>query len=326
MVELQRLFAGLAGSLRKCINPFPFVLNYTDPDGSSINVFRQLDAHEFLNTLLERMDTHLRALDISSSTINTLVSDLFTGQLANVIVCDQCGCVSQKYESFHSLLLEIKQASSLEQALHSYVQGEKLAGSNMYFCGQCNIKVPALKRTCLASAPPHLILTLKRFEFNYDTLLKMKLNNYVTFPHALDLYPYSTHALLKSNQDEHGDATAEVKLEKEDRALWEYELAGVVVHSGTAQGGHYYSYIRERVFGADGTCEGSWREYNDQNVTNFDEKRLPEQCFGGVKNNNYIDHSAYMLFYDRKRPSLFSSPKGDSNTSLNTKTAASTPV
>lgn len=47
------------------------------------------------------------------------------------------------------------------------IKGDTLDGDNAYFCERCNKKVPAVKRVCLKKLPDHLILTLKRFEFDF---------------------------------------------------------------------------------------------------------------------------------------------------------------
>jgi ubiquitin C-terminal hydrolase len=41
-----------------------------------------------------------------------------------------------------------------------------------------------------------------------------------------------------------------------------YRLKGVVIHTGTSVGGHYYSLIRNN------NAEG-WLKFNDQNVVEF---------------------------------------------------------
>jgi hypothetical protein len=41
---------------------------------------------------------------------------------------------------------------------------------------------------------------------------------------------------------------------------YEYVLRGCVVHTGSAHGGHYYSFIQERL---EGDQEGKWYEFND---------------------------------------------------------------
>ena len=82
-----------------------------------------------------------------------------------------------------------------------------------------------------------------------------------------------------------------------------FELVGVLVHSGTAESGHYYSYIRERP--STGAKE-SWVEFNDETVSPWDPIHMEHHCFGGsdppgpegVLQYDRV-YSAYMLFYQR---------------------------
>jgi ubiquitin carboxyl-terminal hydrolase 34 len=81
-----------------------------------------------------------------------------------------------------------------------------------------------------------------------------------------------------------------------------FELVGVLVHSGTAESGHYYSYVRERP-SAGG--KQPWVEFNDEIVTSWDSSTMETCCFGGPDarpvNDTIYDksYSAYMLFYQR---------------------------
>lgn len=91
-----------------------------------------------------------------------------------------------------------------------------------------------------------------------------------------------------------------------------FELVGVLVHSGTAESGHYYSYIRNRL-SPSGSPE--WFEFNDSEVSSFDPSTIPAACYGGTDGvtrdamgQTYAlskPYSAYMLFYERS--SLLSS-------------------
>ena len=64
-----------------------------------------------------------------------------------------------------------------------------------------------------------------------------------------------------------------------------YELVGVLVHSGTADSGHYYSYIKERRAQpvARGASGSSWLHFNDTLVEPFDERDIPKACYGGME-------------------------------------------
>merc|ERR1719394_424305 len=88
----------------------------------------------------------------------------------------------------------------------------------------------------------------------------------------------------------------------------EYELIGVTVHTGTADGGHYYAFIRDRT-----SVKDKWYSFNDAEVKAFDPSQIASECFGGEMNSRTYDqvtdkfmdlsiektNSAYMLFYER---------------------------
>lgn len=62
-----------------------------------------------------------------------------------------------------------------------------------------------------------------------------------------------------------------------DESYYEYQLVGVLVHSGSADAGHYYSFIKDRSR----TSKNRWLEFNDTYVREFDVKNLGTECFGG---------------------------------------------
>ena len=70
-----------------------------------------------------------------------------------------------------------------------------LEGDNAYFCEKCDNKVKALKRVCLKTLPEVLCITLKRFEFDFETMEKFKLNTYCSFPEVLSLQPYTREGI-----------------------------------------------------------------------------------------------------------------------------------
>ena len=120
----------------------------------------------------------------------------------------------------------------------------------------------------------------QRFELNYETFMREKVNDRFEFPQTLDLYPYSTEGVAwkqrhdakvaaaaaatpkpEPGADDADDATPVVAdvgeprpYEAHPKEYYEYELVGVVVHMGTADSGHYYSLIRER---GDGPSDAS---------------------------------------------------------------------
>jgi hypothetical protein len=154
-------------------------------------------------------------------------------------------------------------------------------------------RVTALKRDCLKALPHVLFIQLKRFEFDYDTLLNVKLNDRCEFPASLNIYPYTKEYNMHYEDDY--DTSSNSQSHLVDR--YRYDLVGIVIHQGTSDSGHYYSFVKNRS----GDSSDAWYEYNDTRVTPFDFSKLEETCFGGTDVNGRIRHNnAYMLVYEKR--------------------------
>ena len=106
---------------------------------------------------------------------------------------------------------------TIEKALENYLKPEKLEGENQYFCGKCNIKVDATKGSKFTEFPKILTLHLNRFDLDYNTFKRKKLNNKMTFPLILNmnkfLKPYEE--IVKLNElDPQNNNTVKINDEK----------------------------------------------------------------------------------------------------------------
>ena len=64
------------------------------------------------------------------------------------------------------------------------------------------LQVGVLKRTTLATLPPTLLITLKRFELDFYTMQTTKMDHRVEFPIDLNMMPYSTDYINKDRTSE----------------------------------------------------------------------------------------------------------------------------
>ena len=127
--------------------------------------------------------------------------------------------------------LEIKNKRSIVDSLDVYTQSELLEGDNKFYCDTCGAHMTAVKRTVIKTLPQYLMLHLKRFEFDFRTYRNRKIDDRCEFPLELDMTKY----ISVSGQPSPPPGT------------YIYELEGVLVHSGTADSGHYYSYCMDRM-------------------------------------------------------------------------------
>ncbi|XP_055789821.1 ubiquitin carboxyl-terminal hydrolase 42-like isoform X2 [Salvelinus fontinalis] len=168
-----------------------------------------------------------------------LVSFLFSHDVkqrgtAFEVKCFNCKAVSDTFDPYLDVALEIKTAPSITKALEQFVKPEQLDGENAYRCAKCKKMVPASKRFTIHRSANVLTISLKRFA-NYNG---GKIAKDVRYAECLDLRPFMSQS--------HGEPQV-------------YVLYAVLVHSGfSCHAGHYYCYVK--------ASNGQWYQLNDSSV------------------------------------------------------------
>ncbi|KAG0647567.1 Ubiquitin-specific-processing protease 34 [Hyphodiscus hymeniophilus] len=283
--ETQRLFSFMQNSLKRYVDPAILAGSIRTYEEAPIDVSVQMDVDEFYNLLFDRWEGQILSPEAKKK-----FRSFYGGQLVQQVKSKECSHISERLEPFSAIQCDIKGKTCLQESLQAYVDGEVMEGDNKYKCSTCDRHVDAVKRACLKDIPDNLIFHLKRFDFNLRTLTRSKINDYFSFPPKIDMRPYKVEHLTEGLEEGPEDV---------------FELVGVLVHSGTAESGHYYSYIRERPSNSE---KENWIEFNDDIVGAWDPSYMEGNCFGGVDYRGTLDnnnlqydksYSAYMLFYQR---------------------------
>jgi ubiquitin C-terminal hydrolase len=76
---------------------------------------------------------------------DTLIQQLYTGLLSNLIICQQCGVSRKREETFLDLPIQVKGLAGVEESLKQFFEFDKLEDTNKLFCDNCNEKTDTLK-------------------------------------------------------------------------------------------------------------------------------------------------------------------------------------
>uniref|UniRef100_A0A8C1M459 ubiquitinyl hydrolase 1 n=1 Tax=Cyprinus carpio TaxID=7962 RepID=A0A8C1M459_CYPCA len=312
--QLQVIFGHLAASRLQYYVPRGFWKQFR-LWGEPVNLREQHDALEFFNSLVDSLDEALKALGHPA-----MLSKVLGGSFADQKICQGCPHRYECEESFTTLNVDIRNHQNLIDSMEQYVKGDLLEGANAYHCEKCNKKVDTVKRLLIKKFPPVLAIQLKRFDYDWERECAIKFNDYFEFPRELDMEPYTVAGVAKlEGSDVHPENQViqqNEPSEPEPPCSSRYRLVGVLVHSGQASGGHYYSYIIQRNGSG---CEGErnrWYKFDDGDVTECkmdDDEEMKNQCFGGEYMGEVFDHmmkrmsyrrqkrwwNAYILFYER---------------------------
>ncbi|KAM9556254.1 uncharacterized protein ACIB01_007998 isoform 3-T3 [Guaruba guarouba] len=224
------------------------VINGLKRIGKHFHYGSQEDAHEFLSFTVDALQKAClngsTKLDISSQA-TTLIYQIFGGYLRSRVKCLNCKAVSDTYEPFLDITLDIKTVTSITKALEQFVKPEQLDGENSYKCSKCKNMVPASKRYTIHRSSKVLTVSLKRFA----NFTGGKINKDVKYPEYLDLRAYMSQSM--------GEPLI-------------YALYAVLVHSGfNCNAGHYICFIK--------AGNGFWYRMNDAIVERSDIKTVLNQ-------------------------------------------------
>ncbi|XP_069185948.1 ubiquitin carboxyl-terminal hydrolase 24 isoform X1 [Procambarus clarkii] len=331
--QLQMVFGHLMESQLQYYVPDKFWKCFR-MDGQPVNVREQQDAFEFYTRLTEQIDDYLKSQQRES-----VFAQRFEGVYSIQRLCQNCPHRYEREEPFLALNLTVTKCHDLQDSLDQFVKGELLEGDNAYYCEKCNQKRTAIIRTCVKSLPPVLVIQLKRFGYDWEASRALKFDDYFKFPWILDMSPYTAEGLAEQEEDPGGgesrtvpspDLTDSLLSSKvntsthtpgKSRTLKAsshtprintrvhhkggvYELVGVIVHSGQASAGHYYSYIKDcRGDPLTNPNKGRWFKFNDTSVeqVEMNDTLLEQECFGGTYKAKVSYDSSNPLPEDRLR-------------------------
>lgn len=142
--------------------------------------------------------------------------------------------------------LQIKGLKGVRESLKELFTWENFTGDNQLTCDSqtCGgIKTDSSKGININKLPMVMTLCLYRFELDYETWSRKKLDDKFEYPLELDMLQYMSEE-------------AKTTIKSTDDHI--YELKSIVIHRGGAYGGHYYAYIKDDL------GEGNWHLQDDE--------------------------------------------------------------
>jgi uncharacterized UBP type Zn finger protein len=150
-LELQSLFAEMQ-SASSAVNPTNILTKL------EVDTRIQEDAQEFLLKLLHQLDDSIDGVNSTSK-----MTTLFEGRVVQVIRCLHVDFEKRRRERFLDLSVDVPSSDGeLEDAIAALLLPEQLQD---YSTGPHGLQA-AERRVAIASLPPLLLVTLKRFAFD----------------------------------------------------------------------------------------------------------------------------------------------------------------
>ncbi|KYM95785.1 Ubiquitin carboxyl-terminal hydrolase 64E [Cyphomyrmex costatus] len=325
--QLQKLFLNLQTSTRSAVETTSLTKSF---GWDSTEAWQQHDIQELCRVMFDALEQKFKNTEQAD-----LINRLYEGKMTDYVKCLECGTEKSREDTFLDIPLPVRPFgsnvayNSVEEAIRAFVQYETLEGANQYHCEKCNKKCDAHKGLKFTKFPYLLTLHLKRFDFDYKTFHRIKLNDKVTFPYVLNLNSFISSTTSQESPGGEEDIGLGIKCddssttdsgidmsngpstssctthnhenEKNRNACmlgkgpYTYELFSIMIHSGSASGGHYYAYIKD-------FRTQEWLCFNDQSVTQITDDDIHKTYGGGPSRVYYSgayssSTNAYMLMY-----------------------------
>jgi len=232
--------------------------DFSQNDSSEFLIFLLNTFHSGMPKLKEKINEGTKSVldTVCRKYINSMIDkndyskivELFYGIKVTLLINSKEEIVSTIPEPFfvvHLPIPEIREPT-IEQCFDLFMEDELLEDDNGILNPETNEKENMIKRTIIWNLPKILIIDLQRFKF---TNVAKKKQDFIRFTEYLDLSKYNNSR---------------------------YELYGISNHSGSVNGGHYTSHIKNK--------NGKWYHYNDTIVKE-------------VHTNEIFSPKAYCLFY-----------------------------
>lgn len=382
--QLQKLFVNLQTSPKSAVETTDLTRSF---GWDSAEGWQQHDIQELCRVMFDALEQKFKNTKQAD-----LINRLYEGKMIDYVKCLECNTEKQREDKFLDIPLPVRPFGSavayenIEDALRAFVQPEILEDNNQYHCETCNKKCNAHKGLKFTKFPYILTLHLKRFDFDYQTFHRIKLNDKVTFPQSLNLNNFvnatasqaqvgvdkCTTTVVTESTNGNGSSTMQMETaeifmktydecsttdsgsaleedssfqngtsvssstttpndqymnQEDDEGIdmelngdskspsvsnfnapgpYVYELFAIMIHSGSASGGHYYAYIKDF-----NSCK--WYSFNDQTVSPITQDDI-QKSFGGGSSKAYYSGAyssstnAYMLMYRQIDPSKNTSP------------------
>lgn len=216
----------------------------------SLDSFLQHDVQEFNRVLQDKLESKMKG-----TAADGMIGKLFVGKMKSYIKCINVDYESSRVEDFYDIQLNVKGMRNLQDSFKNYVQVERLDGDNQYQAEGYGLQ-DAMKGVIFESLPPVLHLQLKRFEYDMERDMMVKINDRHEFPLEIDLGDFIDKDSPMSGED------------------WKFSLHGVLVHAGDLSGGHYFALLKPEK-------DGEWFKFDDDRVTPATEREVLEDNFGG---------------------------------------------